>query len=357
MGKVEETLIQFTTLSNKLKDQLKNGYLILVDLAGATSFKTRHPESIWLDRLVVFYETVRVNLPDGQIKYLGDGVLGFFEANKISSRELLEKAKNILININELNSTRDFLGDHALVVRIILNSGAVYMFSDSDPQGTAVDKLFRMEKFVPDGHIGMTEEFIVKAELNRLEPVGHFILKGLAKGKHSLYLDTSVNPTKSLTPLKTLMAESASADIWWLSDTSDQPVYLVDGYIPPNERSSAVIQIGDKGAVVEALCNLALAGGIQNVKHYVSAQFPDEEINRNIVCIGGPCYNSITNRLMKDSDLPVYFEGLESEDDETPLVHSETGQTFKKLYDDMGRLTKDWGLSLCVNNSWTLSPI
>lgn len=209
-----------------------------------------------------------------------------------------------------------------------------------------------MEKFVPDGHIGMTEEFIAKAELNHLEPIGHFFLKGLAKGKHSLYLDRSVNPTKSVTLLKTLMAESASADIWWLPGTSDQPVYLVDGYIPIDERSSAVIQIGDKGAVLEALCNLALAGGIQNVKHYVSPLFPDEEINRNIVCIGGPCYNGITDRLMKDSELPVYFEGLDLEDDETPLVNSETGQKFEKLYDEMSRLIKDWGLFARFKNPY-----
>lgn len=128
MGKVEETLLQFTALSGQLKDQLKNGNLILVDLAGSTSFKTRNPESIWLDRLVAFYETVKAKLPDGQIKYLGDGVLGFFETDKISSKALLEKAKEILITVNELNSTRQFLGEHALVVRIILNSGAVICF-------------------------------------------------------------------------------------------------------------------------------------------------------------------------------------------------------------------------------------
>lgn len=352
MGKVEDTLIQLAELSEKLKGQQINGNLILVDLANSTSFKTHHPESVWLDRLVAFYETVKSNLPDGQIKYLGDGVLAFFEADKISSGELLEKAKDILIAINELNSTNSFPGDSALVVRIILNSGDVYMFNESDPQGTAVDKLFRMEKFVPDSHIGMTEEFILKAKLNHLEPVGQFFLKGLAKGKHSLYLNTSINPTESTATLKTLMAESASANIWWLPGTSDQLVYLVDGYIPPDKNSLAVIQISDKGAVLEALCNLALAGGIQNVKHHISPQFPDEEIHRNIVCIGGPYYNSITNRLMKDANLPVYFEGLELDDDETPLVNSETGQKFEKLDDDMDRLIKDWGLFARFTNPY-----
>ena len=351
MGEIEKTIEEFNKLASQLRSQVKNGYLMLVDLVGSTAFKTRHPENVWLDRLIAFYETVKSSLPQGHTKYLGDGILIFFEDKTIDSTALIEKAKEILYNLSQLNNTNKFLGDYAIVVRIILNAGSVYMFPDEDVQGTAVDKLFRLEKFVPDGHIGMTEEFVSCAGLTGLTPIGHFFLKGLAVGRHPLYIETNYNGYDS-TKVKDLMAESAAASLWWISGSSNKPVFIVDGYIPPEERSSAVIQIGDKSAVLQAFYNLALAGGIRNVYHYASPQFPLEKITENIVCIGGPCYNSVTERLMNEANLPVRFEGLADEDDKTPLVHHESGDKFEKSYDPMNRLVHDCGLFARFTNPY-----
>lgn len=343
MGALETIFSKFKGLSNDLRGEERNGNILLADLVGSTDFKTRHPEHDWLIRLDEFYQAVeRALAPDRPTKFLGDGVFAFYEDDIVDAFTLLAKARGILEKIDELNTSGKFPGDHAIRIRIILNSGSVYLFSDHDPQGNAVDKLFRMEKFVPEGFIGMTEEFVKKAGLTELKRVGRFSLKGLAAGRHALYLDEAAGGSVSQRVAE-LQAESAATELWWLAGTGDQLVYLVGGYIPPAEEPSSLVQMGDKDAFVEALFSLARAGDIRKVRHYDSSDFPHSEISGNIVCIGGPCFNSVTRRLMEDAKLPIQFEGIDEDDDGTPLINADTGERFEKSYDEKHRLVRDWG--------------
>lgn len=90
--------------------------------------------------------------------------------------------------------------------------------------------------------------------------------------------------------------------------------------------------------------SLASAGNVQKIQVYDSANRPDEAIRGNVVCVGGPCFNSLTKQLMEDASLPICFEGLNDEDDETPLVWQDKNISFDKEIDEAGALTKDWGL-------------
>lgn len=345
MESLEDSIDEITKISTDVKKHQCDGSLLLVDLAGSTAYKTRHVEAIWLPRLRKFYEAVQQGLnPLKPTKYLGDGIFVFVQETELSSLSLLWKAQEILLKINKLNESDIFRDDHKIRVRIILNSGSVYKFFGSDPQGTAVDKLFRMEKFVPDGFIGMTDEFVQNAGVSDIARVGRFLLKGMGKGRHTLYLyrDTGGSVPQQVAKIT---AQSHAAELWWLSGTTDQCVYLVGGYIPPEEAPSASVQMGDKNALLEAFYNLALAGDIKKISPFDSLEFRDEAHTENIVCIGGPCFNNVTQQLMEAASLPFRFEAVEDdENDETPLIDQSTGERFEKSYDKQKRLTQDWGL-------------
>lgn len=251
MGEIEKILAHLETQFDELEGQVREGNMLLVDLAQSTPFKTLHPEPSWLRRLHAFYETVASALePHKPTKYLGDGIFAFFEDEQIEAVDLLNRARDILQNIQNLNETSRFRGEHAIKVRIIISSGPVYLFRDDDPQGTAVDKLFRMEKLVPNENIGMTEEFVKKAGLSQLPLVGRFSLKGLAtKGRHALYLDKIADQTLPYEANK-IAGESESSELWWPNSIMDEPVYLVGGYIRPTEEWADSVEKGDKDAFV-----------------------------------------------------------------------------------------------------------
>ena len=123
MAEVEKLLADLETLSDKLREEIREGNMLLVDLAGSTPFKTRHPEPAWLMRLHVFYATVESALaPHAPTKYLGDGIFAFFEDERINATDLLECARNILHDIEQLNKSSSFPGDYAITVRIILRA-------------------------------------------------------------------------------------------------------------------------------------------------------------------------------------------------------------------------------------------
>lgn len=346
MADLEQLLAEYDDLSERLKSKICLGSLLLVDLAGSTAFKTRHPEIDWVNRLHAFYRVVELALRPGKpTKYLGDGILAFFPYDDYEAEWVLNKARDILSDIEELNNSGKFPGDHAIIVRVILNSGPVYLFSGDDPQGTAVDKLFRMEKYVPDTRVGLTEEFVKGIGLTDPLLIGRFSLKGLSgPQRHALYLDGAANASTKK-KIERISSRSEAANLWWLAHPTETPIYLVGGYIPPEEEPSELVQMGDKDAFVEALFNLGLAGDIEKVHPCSSANLPDEAITGNIVSIGGPCYNSVTRRLMEDAQLPVGFDGIDDgDDDETPLVIRESGERLLKSYDARDRLTRDWGL-------------
>lgn len=323
-----------------LRDEIRKGSVtrtfMLVDLANSTAFKTKHPEGDWLIRLRTFHQTV-LDICEGigPAKLLGDGVLVHTENAEFPPQAVLEVARKILNALGAKN--RETLpGEHAIIVRIILNHGSAFVFENDDPQGTAVDKLFRMEKFVPDGCIGVTEEFAIEANIK--DPiVGRFPLKGLPHPEfHSLIL---VPPLPSQTILAALKTKSLAASLWWLPGFEIESVNLVGGIIPSSEFYS--VHVGDMNAKLNTFQTLVSLGYGDNISNCDSSEFQDRAFGQNVVSVGGPCYNHITRRLM--DGLPIAFENIDSEDDdETPLIDNSCNKRFcaikrgKNLVRDFG---------------------
>jgi class 3 adenylate cyclase len=327
----------------RLKFQRKSKFvrLLLVDLVGSTSFKSKNPEINWVTRLKKFYNAVCSTTNGyGTCKFLGDGILiASYDAN-LPAKSFLQLAETILTEVTNLNN--QLPGDHALKIRLILNSGQVFPF-DHDPQGSAVDKLFRMEKLVPEGRIGMTEEFARDLGVN-FTPIARFKLKGLP-GTHGLILTNNFGPDAMLKDIR----ENAYLAALWAQPGVEEGAHvkLVGGYIP---GGSITVQMGDVNAKLRALLTLAALGFASAVEVLDSSNFQPTGYNQNIVSIGGPCFNNVTEHFL--SELPVGFEIHDDDDnDDTPLIIRVGGEKIilEAQYEE-SRLTLDWGLFVRMHN-------
>ena len=110
-------------------------------------------------------------------KYLGDGILVFAKEDCIVPAEFLNFANRVYQKLTETN--HNYTDEHAIRARIILGYGSVFLFDENDPQGSAVDKLFRIEKYVPNGCVGMSEEFRQQTQVTNVRSIGRYRLKGL----------------------------------------------------------------------------------------------------------------------------------------------------------------------------------
>ena len=184
---VEEHLTRLRQETDRLKDFLVHGTLMLVDLVASTPYKTANPEEIWLPRLVAFRKAVeRAIDPLKPTKYFGDGILVFAPQGKASPAEFLEMAHRVHENLREIN--RSYPNEHAIRARVVLGFGPVFLLDETDPQSSTVDKLFRLDKHVPGGSVGMDAEFREQAKVENVLLVDRLRLKGLTEDSHELYL-------------------------------------------------------------------------------------------------------------------------------------------------------------------------
>jgi hypothetical protein len=302
----------YDELRREFQKKAKNTRLLLVDLASSTAYKAQNPEIIWITRLKKFYEVVTsASASIGTCKLLGDGILVTCDADRMSPKGLYDLAHRILKSVDKLN--RDFVGNHKINIRLVLNSGEVFPFDGNDPQGTVVDKLFRMEKFVPDNCIGMTEEFAKDLGLNTT-PIARFPLKGLPyPATHGLILSEE---TMTAAIQRKLRDDSYLAALWAQPGAdAAAKIILVGGHIPGGAIST--VQMGDVNAKMQALHVLATLGFAEEIEVCDSSIFQASGYQRNIVAIGGPCFNSVTRNLL--AKLPVEFE-INDDGNDTPIV-------------------------------------
>lgn len=342
MKDIADTLRTLRDIQGEVSESAVAGSLILVDLANSTQYKTRNGESAWLGRLFDFYDAVRRGLePLKPSKYLGDAVLGFYAADVAQPHEVCKAAERVMASITTTNSARRYTGEHAMVARVVLNYGRVFLFQATDPQGTPVDKLFRMEKYVPDHHVGVIDEFLTAAKPDHTTFIGRFVLKGLAEGRHALHVLGSFDPLLNRS-LLTAKRKAALCDIWDLGVTSDGKIVVVTGYIPPEPGQPATIHSGNKDAIVQVVTNLAKVERVSHMEMVASRDAREEHLRENLICIGGPYWNRVTLRLMREIRSPFVFDFSHPDDDRTPLHDRLTNKRFEAVWQN-GRLCKDYG--------------
>lgn len=332
----------FEEVRDQFRHSARKCQFLLVDLIDSTAYKSQNEEINWLTRLKRFYDTTLHVVQDiGNSKLLGDAVLVTCDADKVSAEKFASVAEDILAAISNLNA--DFPAAHKINIRIIISCGNAYKFSENDPQGSAVDKLFRMEKFVPDNCIGMTEEFARDLGMTT-SPIARFPLKGLPiPATHGLHL---LRKTASPATLKKLLCDSYLAELWGLHQSkADSKIVLVGGHIP--DGSMSTVQMGDVNAKLMALRTLAKLGYADELDICDSSSFQNSAYSSNIVSIGGPCFNGISERLI--SELPIGFEVSENDKDETPIISKCDNQKFSSQF-SKGRITIDYGLFARMKN-------
>lgn len=349
---LEEDIARFRQEAERLHDHRVEGSLMLVDLADSTAYKTAHPQDVWLPRLVDFRSAVESAIvPTKPTKYLGDGILIFAKIDEIEPAEFLRFSERIYSNIAEMNQR--YTSEHVIATRIVLNYGSVFRFDGTDPQGSAVDKLFRLEKYVPNGCIGMSLEFKDRTETKNVRSAGCYRLKGLTHGLHELFLLDRLD-SASLVIVDQLKQQIALRDFLDLGVSGIGPISIVTGCVPSEIDGSDTIEMGDKDALVGAVINIARVDRIGALKVLTCSDATDSDLRENVICIGGPYYNSITLQFMQDIKSPFIFDMSDPEGDKTPIQKClDDGALFESQW--VGpRLTHDWGFFGRFKNPYNL---
>ncbi|MFZ3058383.1 MAG: hypothetical protein WA102_01475 [Candidatus Methanoperedens sp.] len=342
---IEDQIAEIQTTYDILQKAAKTGTLMLIDLANSTAFKNRHPEPAWLKRLLEFRQAVLRGLGNrSPSKFLGDGVLCFFPDDDPLAFEVLSIAKRILQEIKDANKRHQYSAEYILEARVVLDYGEVYLFDRgdgqvNDPQGSCVDRLFRVEKYILQGCIGFTEYFATKAGLQNPFSIGRYRLKGLGDTRHKIFL--LEEPTAAVRSRINVQKEiSALADIWDLGYNGEGEVFIIGGYIPPDKNVGIThVEMGDKDALVETITNFAKIERIGDIKVLISSEISEEQLRENIVCIGGPYHNSCCLRMMREIKSPYIFD---LSHDETPLINQIDTDIYYSSRDHT-RITKDYG--------------
>jgi hypothetical protein len=338
---IEGNVSKLRQLQAKISKDSRVGTILLVDLVDSTRFKTTNPEDVWVSRLFLFRETVARCLPTVPRKYLGDGILCFGENSKVPPGEFMKAAEAILKAIDKANADFNCRGDHALQVRIVIGFGSVHLFDKTDPQGEAVDKVFRCEKYVPSSCVGITED-IENLGLNlKTTPIGGFRLKGLGEKRHKLFLLNTGKPPINKT-LAQLRKSAALQEFWDLGAHNDGRIYVVSGHIPSDDGAEQeTLQLGDKDAIVGVVVNLAAVGRSDDITPLTSDK-ATPYLGENIVSIGGPYWNSVSQAFLKEVQSPFVFEW--DPEDETPITYccKTSGKIFRARKVG-GKLRQDYG--------------
>lgn len=347
MAKLDAKLRELGELRGQIRDEGVPGFLMLTDLAGSTLYKTRHSEDVWLPRLFNFYNAVNAALsPYVPCKYLGDGILTFLPQSTIDAGGIIALARKVHETVETANATHHYRHENRIGIRTVLGGGRVHLYNGNDPQGTAVDTLFRMEKFVPEGCIGLLDS-VHACVTNDKVCVGAYRVKGLSESRQRLWL-LPMNCTPDSKAVRDARLLAMLYDIWDLGDDFGGSISIINGYVPELANGPATIQLGDMRAEQLVYSNLVRVGRVGDCQWLTTRDHDEKHLSQNVICLGGPYYNTATRRLMQELHLPLRFD-LAAKDDRSPLVDGLYNVTFESARQD-GALSRDYGFFVRARN-------
>lgn len=345
MAERDRHIAELRTLKDQIRRASVSGFLMLNDLQGSTAYKTWNDEATWLSRLFDFYDVVGTAVPPSTVcKYLGDGVLNFIPAEATDGPDIVRLAKAVQAAVATKNAARGYRAGHQLAVRTVLAAGNVQLYGDIDPQGTAVDALFRMEKFVPAGCIGLLDPLEVWQASDALF-VGAYTVRGLSEARQKLWLVGSASTSALIAGAR----QTADLhDVWDLGEDGSGNIHVINGYVPELTGEPATIQLGDVRAEQLVYSNLVRVGRSNDIVPMTTRDHDESHLRENIVCLGGPYWNIATRRMMRELNLPLRFD-FETGDDRSPLIDGRAGRTFESMIAN-DCVTRDCGFFLRAVN-------
>ncbi len=141
--------------------------ILFADLVGSTAFKFNRPDVQGIERDYrhnsIVHGVVEDQFGGVTVKYLGDGVMAYFEGEDCC-RRAIQAGLGIVGELDKYNHGRNW--EHQIVTKIGVHFGPVWMlksFGRFDPMGSTVDIASRLCSIAPRMHLVVTEATFEKA--------------------------------------------------------------------------------------------------------------------------------------------------------------------------------------------------
>lgn len=355
-----KTLRQNWTLLSKTRC---SGTIAVVDLAFSTRFKVSYPPpEIWFERQYTFLDlaetTAREILGRPFVKFTGDGALIFAKEEAVQPLKFVRFAEVLCKKISDINAEHYSSKELRIQFKCVLDYGSnIYVLPNGDPNGTVVDRAFRIIGHLSPDTIAASSDFYNLARDHAIENkfalAGKAYLRGVSEGWHSIYVLNCIDGFSTELNIEQRNRE-ALADIWEMGP-SNRPIWVISGAIhqPLDTASSSYsMQHGDTNALIEIVQTLSRVypdRSIQvvNSEEYLRRNGPS--LGNDLVSIGGPDFNKVSEKVLTKVPLRFSVKHNGKYDDSTLIV---PGDRFDTGRDENGIITSDPAVFLKMSGAF-----
>ena len=287
-------------------------------------------------------------------KVLGDGVLLFRREDETGPKRFVEFAERLSKRIKSLNEKRYSAQGWAIEFKCALDYGSdIYVLHNGDPQGTVIDRAYRISTYLTPNMIGVSSQFRkrVGSSFSKFFILaGRAYLKGISEEWQEIYALNTVAGFSCLLSDEQRRKE-ALKDVWEMGKP-DRPIWVVTGAIRGErgqDPSTYTLQHGDSYALIELINTLSKLYPDREIRIVDSQEYLKRNgptFDNDIVCVSGPEYNRVSERIIKQLNLPVWFDedrAKRKHDDSVLFYKDSSGHRYRldTERDKSGRVIRD----------------
>lgn len=340
-----------------------SGTIAVVDLAFSTQFKVSYPPpEIWFERQYTFLDLVESTAKElfGRpfIKFTGDGALIFAKEKAVQPLKFVSFVEVLCKRISDINAKHYSSKELRIQFKCVLDYGSnIYVLPNGDPNGTVVDRAFRIIGHLPADTIAASSNFYNLAREHAMENkfvlAGKAYLRGVSEEWHLIYALNSIDGFSTELNIEQRNRE-ALADIWEMGP-GNRPIWVISGAIHQRldtASSSYSMQHGDTNALIEIVQTLSKVYPdrsihVVNSEEYLRRNGPS--LGNDLVSIGGPDFNKVSEKVLAKA--PLRFRGKRNSkyDDSTLTMPDDKFDTGR---DENGIITSDPAVFLKMNGTF-----
>jgi hypothetical protein len=285
-------------------------------------------------------------------KVLGDGVLLFRREDETHPKKFIEFAEKLSKRIKSLNEKRYAAQGWAIEFKCALDYGSdIYVLRDGDPQGTVIDRAYRISTYLTPNMIGASSQFCKRVNSSKFFILaGRAYLKGISEEWQEIYALNTVSGFSCQLSDEQRRKE-ALKDVWEMGKP-DRPIWVVTGAIRGErgqDPSTYTLQHGDSYALIELIITLSKLYPDRKIRIVDSQEYLKQNgptFDNDIVCVSGPEYNRVSERIIKQLNLPVRFDTdrAKGKHDDSILSYKDSSGHHYRLNterDKSGRVIRD----------------